>query len=131
MQSVKSRRPSLFQLTSIKIFKCSLLNTHTLLMADYDSKPSRWILTGRRKPPISIQNIMTYIRGKYPRPPHLKSLVKHPPPPPPFSSIIPNLLQMKLIPLIRAGGRRQRENVTKFRRAIAEICKNLQRLITN
>ena len=22
-------------------------------MADYDSKPSRWIFTGRRKPPIS------------------------------------------------------------------------------
>ena len=78
-------------------------------MPDYESKPSRWIFRDGGSPLFSLQNIMTYIRGEYPRPSHFKSLVKHPPPPNFASPLIFyfDLTANESNPLIRAGGRRQ------------------------
>ena len=78
------RRPSLFHLTSMKRFKCTLLNTHILSMADYDSKPSRWIFTGRRKLPISHPKHNDLYKGRVSStsPLQITSSQTAPPPPP-------------------------------------------------
>ena len=95
------RRPPLFHLTSMKRFKCTLLNTHILSMADYDSKPSRWIFTGRRKLPISHPKHNDLYKGRVSStsPLQITSSQTAPPPAPspPLSFIISILLQMKLI----------------------------------
>ena len=125
LRSVAIRRPSLFQLTSIKRFKCTFLNTHILLMADYDSKPSRWIFTGRRKPPISPPKHNDLYKRRVSSASTLQitnSQTTPPPPSPPLSFIISILLQMKLIREFALGG----ENNVKTLQSLAGL---LQRFL--
>ena len=105
------RRPSLFQLTSIKRFKCTLLNTHILLMADYDSKPSRWIFTGQRKPPISPPKHNDLYKRRVSSASTLQITSSQTTPPLPLASPLIyyfDLTANETNTLIRAGERRQR-----------------------
>ena len=79
-------------------------------MADYDSKPSRWIFTGQRKPPISPPKHNDLYKRRVSSPPHFKSLVVKQPPFPLASPLIYyfDLTANETNTLIRAGERRQR-----------------------
>ena len=81
-------------------------------MADYDSKPSRWIFTGRRKPPISPpkHNDLYKRRVSSASTLQITSSQTTPPPSPLASPLIYyfDLTANETNPRIRAGGRKQR-----------------------
>ena len=81
-------------------------------MADYDSKPSRWIFTGQRKPPISPpkHNDLYKRRVSSASTLQITSSQTTPPPSPLASPLIYyfDLTANETNTLIRAGERRQR-----------------------
>ena len=82
-------------------------------MAAYDSKPSRWIFTGRRKPPISPPKHNGLYKRRVSSAPTLQitsSQTTRPPPSPLASPLIYyfDLTANETNTLIRAGERRQR-----------------------
>lgn len=80
-------------------------------MADYDSKPSRWIFTGRRKPPISPPKHNDLYKRRVSSASTLQITSSQTTPPPPLASPLIcyfDLTANETNPLIRAGGRKQR-----------------------